>query len=210
MISPPHLTLRQIPCLYILAAVLLMSGCARTAPVSYYQLTAVGGALEETGSSVAGETVIGIGPVRLPEYLDRPQMVVRTGPNRVQLAERHRWVEPLGENIVRVLREDLAMMLNTEQLSIHPWGRDTRIAYQVGIDVVRFEGEGYRQGYLEAVWSIRDSDGGMLHPPLRSMHTVPAATPDHQGLAEALSGCVARLSREIGLELLRRLRETAN
>jgi len=46
-----------------------------------------------------GDATIGLGPIRLPELLDRPQIVIRTGSNRLQLAEDRRWAESLAENI---------------------------------------------------------------------------------------------------------------
>ena len=38
---------------------------------------------------------IGVGPVIMPGYLDRTQIVTRTGADQVELATFHRWAEPL-------------------------------------------------------------------------------------------------------------------
>jgi len=70
-------------------SVLVFVGCRSTPPpTAFYTLTAVTKA-ETTGPTQApkGHLAIGIGPVQLPGYLDRPQIVTRTTPDKVTLSE---------------------------------------------------------------------------------------------------------------------------
>lgn len=182
---------------FLFAMLLLIPGCTRTVQVSFYQLSAVGSPPFGDGDSVISDSVLGIGPVSLPEYLDRPQMIVRLGANQLQLSDSHRWVEPLAENIPHVLRENLANLLHTEQLLFYPWGRDMIVSYQLVIDLVRFDGDGLDKGYLEAIWSIRDSHGKVLLPARRSSYVVKTPSPDHKGLATALSETLFLFCRDI-------------
>ena len=46
--------------------------------------------------------------MRLPGISDRPQLVVRTGPQTVRILEFDRWAEPLDDLVPRVLAQDLA------------------------------------------------------------------------------------------------------
>jgi uncharacterized protein len=189
-------------CLILLTIVLLMSGCARTSPVTYYQLTAIDADRSAAAASAMGDLVIGIGPVRLPELLDRPQIVIRTGSNRLQLAEGRRWAESLSENITRVLRENLAARLATERIVYYPWSRAAAVDYQVVIEILRFEGEGYNKAHLEAIWSIQGRNGKILLPQRRVAYQAAAAQPDFEGLVQALSETLSRLCREIADQLL--------
>ena len=51
--------------------------------------------------------MIGLGPIRLPEYLDRFQMVVAVSENKYKLIDGHRWAEKLDQNISLALFKTL-------------------------------------------------------------------------------------------------------
>ena len=186
--------------LVLLACALLLAGCARTAPVSYYQLSAQ----ETARPAPAAETskmVLGIGPVRLPEYLDRPQIVTRLSATRLQLADSHRWAEPLGENIPRVLGENLSALLGTDRILLHPWPASRGTDYQLLVEILHFENEGDAAARLVALWSVKGKDGAMVLAERRSSLLIPAASRDQEGQVGALNGALRSLCREIAQEL---------
>lgn len=189
-------------CLVVVIA-LLLAGCARTQPTNWYQLAVVADGQAGAGVAATAQLFIGLGPIILPELLNRQQIVTRAGASRVELADRHRWAEPLQDNIARVMREDLAILLGTEQIIFYPWSRGTGVDYQVKVEIVRFEGQGLEQAELETLWSVLDREGEIVVPQRRSRQEVPAATADHEGLVKALSEALARCCREIAAELAR-------
>ena len=180
----------------------LLSDCARTQPVTFYQLSAI--ETDQVSAKVRpiGETVLGIGPVRLPEFLDRPQIVIRASTNRVQLIEGHRWAEPLAEGIPRTLRENLAAQLGTERIFYYPWNQKSGVDLQILVEILRFEGEGYAKAHLEAVWSIQGRKGKILLPQRRASYQIASPQPDCEGLVQALSQILSRLGQEIAGEIL--------
>ena len=181
---------------------LLLSGCGRSQTTVWYQLDAA--APRQTADTVVARRMsIGLGPLVLPEIVNRPQIVTRSGASRVELADRHRWAEPLQDNIARVMRDDLAILLVTEQIIFYPWSRGTGVDYQVKVEIVRFEGQGLEQAELEFLWSVLDREGEIVVPQRRSRQEVPAASADHEGLVKALSEALARCCREIAAELAR-------
>ncbi len=187
--------------LFALSA-LLLTGCARSQPIAWYQLDAA--ASQKTAGAMAAHRMsIGLGPLVLPEVVNRQQIVTRSGTSRLELADRHRWAEPLQDNIARVIRENLAVLLGTEQVIAYPWSRDTGVDYQIAIEIVRFEGEGLAQARLEALWSVLNREGKAVVPQRRSRLEVPAATADHEGLVVALNKALYRLSLEMAAELAR-------
>ena len=198
--SKPHL--RPGRRLILLALALLISGCGRSSPVTYYQLSAIDADRPAAATGAIGDAVIGLGPVRLPELLDRPQIVIRTGSNRLQLADDRRWAESLAENISRVLKENLAARLDSERILYYPWSQAAAVDYQIVIEILRFEGEGYSRADLEAIWSIQGRKGKILLPPRRVKYQVTSATPDFEGLVQALSESLSQLCREIGRQVL--------
>ena len=48
---------------------------------------------------------IGVGPVTVPDYLDRPQIATRSSSSSLQFSEFDRWAEPLEKNLMRVLAD---------------------------------------------------------------------------------------------------------
>ncbi len=184
-----------------LAGVLLLTGCARTASVSYYQLSALEAVRNVPATTEAGKMVIGIGPVRLPEYLDRPQIVTRLTPNRLQLADSHRWAEPLSENIPRVMGENLSALLGTDRIVLHLWPTSRATDYQLLVEVLYFENESDGAARLVVRWSVKGKDGGIVLPERRSSHQAPAASRDQEGQVTALNVALGSLCREIAQAL---------
>ena len=181
----------------MLGCALLLAGCARTTPVSYYQLSAQEAVRPAPASAEAGKMVLGIGPVRLPEYLDRPQLVTRLTPNRLQLADSHRWAEPLAENISRVMRENLSALLGTDRILLHPWPASRGTDYQLLAEVLHFENESDGAARLVALWSVKGKDGAIVLPERRSSLLVPAASRDQEGQVGALNAALGSFCREI-------------
>ena len=67
---------------YLMAVMLaIMAGCATTPPSRFYILEPVKTDAAAQPSEPA--TAVGVGPVELPKYLDRPQIVVRSGANEL-------------------------------------------------------------------------------------------------------------------------------
>src|SRR5580658_5103957 len=107
-------------------------------------------------TSPDSQLTIGVGPVSFPDYLRRLAVVTRVSPNRIDLSDEKRWAEPLDKNFVRVLSDNLATLLNTQRVEKYPWPLETRVDYQIEIDVQRFETTSDGQSQLRASWIIRD------------------------------------------------------
>jgi len=140
---------------------------------------------------------LGIGPIKFPGYLDRQEIVVRSAQNRFDVSENDRWAEPLQENFARVLSENLALLLNTDMITIHPWPPANRPRYQVEIEVFRFEANSERNGQLFARWSVLDSGDKKVAVVKESRVTRNAKEKSTDGSVAALSEAVGDLSREI-------------
>jgi uncharacterized protein len=91
----------------------LTAGCG-SAPSSRFYTLSAGAAPAATPSSLS----VAVGPVSIPAVVDRPQIVVTTGPNQVRLEEFNRWASPLQNGIARVVAENLVAMLGTPRINL--------------------------------------------------------------------------------------------
>jgi uncharacterized lipoprotein YmbA len=89
--------------------------------------------MQSQGNTTKGhqKLSIGVGPVEIPKILDRPQIVIRSGPNKVNVHEYHRWAASLDIIFSRVLTENLSLLLDTDQAALYPWQTDFKPHYRV-------------------------------------------------------------------------------
>jgi uncharacterized protein len=154
-------------------------------------------ATERQNSDPSAQISLGVGPVRLPAYLDRREIVMRVAPSRFDLSENDRWAEPLDENLTHVLTQNLSILLGSDQIIPYPWPLDQKPHYRVEIQVLRFESNSAGEAQLSARWAVID-DTGKETPNLKASRlTRRAKEKSTDGSVAALSETVADLSREI-------------
>jgi uncharacterized lipoprotein YmbA len=180
-----------------LGASLIVGGCA-SQPSRFYLLSAVPNtemaSLEMSGQQ--GPT-IGVGPVTLPRYVDRPQIVTRTSPYELKVAEFDRWAEALDTNFTRVLAENLSILLPTARVVMSPWPRAIPIDYQVTVDVTHFLSQVGGDSLLIADWTLFKGEGQDALTSGRSRFSASPGGQDYAAIVAAMSQTVASLSREI-------------
>ncbi len=84
---------------------------------------------------------VGVGPLRMPGYLDRPEMVVRIEANQVAPVPGARWGEPLAKSVLTIFGDDLGFRVGASEVLLFPWWTNQRIDYKVSVEVIRFEAE---------------------------------------------------------------------
>ena len=142
----------------LVAVALVTGGCSSPEP-RFYVLAGPVAPVKPAQASPAGVAAIGLGPVQFPGYLDRPQIVTRSGRNELDLAEFERWAEPLKDNAVQVIADTVSQNLGNRKVVLFPWKRVTPIAYQVTVDVKRFDRTRGGETELAVRWSLLTADG---------------------------------------------------
>ena len=177
------------------AAALALAACAGPAPrEDFYTLAAVAPPGAGPGASA---TSIYVGPVTVPEAVDRLPMVLRVSPNQVEIRDFHRWAEPLEAAIPRVLAENLSRLLGTPHVLSARQGTGRDVDYRVAVEVQRFESSLQEGATLDALWTVTPAKGRGAARSGRTVAQEPAATADPAGLAAAHSRALARLAGDI-------------
>lgn len=184
---------KTIVCLLLI----LLAGCASSPPPRFYLLSPFP---DEIAIQSAADTKcfdIGIGPVRLPEYTNRPQIVTRNSQNEVFRAQFDLWAEPLPETFSRVLGENLSRLLCADSVYYFPWETPRKPDYFVKVNVIEMNGYLDDKAFLQVQWSIWGDRGKKELFQKRSAYSEPIKGASYEGLVLAYSNMVGQLSRDI-------------
>ena len=189
-----------VPLLSVCIATLL--GCATTTPSRFYTLTPMKGPDASTGVIHVEEgAILALGPVRLPEYLDRPQIATRSEGNEIRLHETERWAGSLQEDVSRVLLENLSALLAGKRVNVVRWtsAMQTMAPFRnrMAIEILRFEGSVGGTVVLKARYALLGPDGKKVIAAGESTVREPAGGSDYDSLVAAMSRALAAFSREI-------------
>lgn len=198
--------LKRIP-----ASLLIRSGCVlfclamatacspKSRPANFYLLQPVSAAVAVAEETSVGGNIVGVGPVDIPAYLDRPQIVTEGTGAKLRLDEFQRWAEPLRENFSRVLAENLSVLLPSSHIVLFPWNRAITPDYQVEIQIIRFQANEAGVSELKAHWNILRGNQPLLLKEFKVRK--PVAGNDFTARVEALSLALGDFSQEIAREL---------
>jgi hypothetical protein len=182
----------------------LLAGCGSSSQrVEFYTLNPLTGMQAEANTPATDQELsIGIGPVEIPEILDRPQIVTRSGPNKLNIDEFHRWAGRMDESLGQVLAENISLLLGTDQVAVYPWQTDFKPRYRVALKIRYFEGQWGKDVLLEAIWSVSNQQSQQTHTVRKSVINESLSTEaDYEVLVAAHSRAIAQLSREIVQEI---------
>jgi len=182
-------------------ALLPAAGCAlllpKTNPPQFFVLSAD----EPGGSGEALPIALGVGPVQLPGYLDRPQIATRSGPNTIAYSESHRWATPLQQGVADVLMVDLGRRLHTDRITAFPFALGLPRDYDVSVEFLHFEPAADGGVLVEALWRIRDAASGEERVVRQTSLSRTGPPRDAAAAAGALSAALGDLADEIAAAL---------
>ena len=182
----------------VTAIMFLISACINTPLPDYYVLTPEKNSVAEAViAKVNPNVALGIGPVTIPETVNRPNIVTPLDSNQVEVAEYHRWSEPLIENISRVVITNIADRLSLNKLYAYPW-LGNPVDYQVRIDVLRMIGSPSQSVTMQVRWQILTGEKPRQLLLTRiSEYTEATGGDGYSPMVSAYSRAVASLSDDI-------------
>jgi uncharacterized lipoprotein YmbA len=186
----------------VIGLVLALGGCTNFSalpdPSRFFTLSSLSQGDESVERRPQAPAIsVGIGPVSLPGYLDRQEIVTRIAQNQLRLSEYDRWAEPLEEGVGRVISENVASILRAERITSYPWPVDRKPLYQVEIEVLRFEANNAQEAQLAARWTVRNTGkkDAVLYRDTRLLRS--ARERSTAASVAALSEVLAELSQQI-------------
>jgi uncharacterized protein len=180
------------------------SGCLffSSSPVPrFYTLHSTVNFAETAKLDIAPKLIIGIGPVEVPEYQNRPQIVTRNKEGLLTFAQFERWGESLDSGIGGLILENLTEIFPQADFQIFPCNFSIPLDYQVMVNIVQLESQLDKDVFLTTQWTIIDSRTKEMLLTKRSQIRQEINPHTYSGLAQALSKACSALSVEIAENL---------
>jgi len=180
----------------------ILAGCASAPKEQFYTLS--NGAADRA-SLPAGDYAVAVGPVYVPEVVDRPHLVLRVRGSEVRISEQVRWAEPLKEGIARAVATNLARDLQNGRVSPRATPGAGEADYRVIVDVQHFDSVLGKAATIEVMWTVRRvKDGEVRTGRMTAREAV--ADNSYEELVAAHARALADVSRSIA-ETIRSSRE---
>lgn len=175
-------------------------GGAKTQP-EFFTLSPAAGA---TATPVATRPELGLalGQIELPRYLDRDELVTRSGPHELEVWGGVRWGGSLRTDIQRVVADDLGQLLGTARIAVYPVEARFPVRYRVLLDLLEFGGPRGGPVTLRARWTIAASDGAALAVGESAVQQ-PLASASWEDYVAAHSAALGAVTRELAEHIAR-------
>ncbi len=190
---------RELLRILAVAALSLLTACGSSPPVNYYSLET----LETYYSRDSGNSMlIGVGPLRTPDYLSRSRIVTRGDDGSVFIDDFNRWVEPVDDAVYRIVSLNLDALLEDAVVIGYPYTYVADIDYQVLGRIDRFGADHDGRVELRVQWAVTTPNGEVLVSPKRATYEA-RANPgrDYPSIARAMSEAMQAFSRDVADEI---------
>ncbi len=177
----------------------VITGCASPREHLYTIESIPSDAAQVVAADSAGRTVV-VGPVSIPQLVDRPQLVIRTGPSQVDIAEQERWAAPLKESLPRLLASELNKRAPGVRFVEFGSAAINLPSAHLRVEIRRFDVEPGRGATIDAHWIYRPNVGDAVTEHEASFHE-PLTGTGYEGYVEALRRACLGLARSMAASL---------
>jgi len=180
---------------------LLVGACGSSPPVRYFALSPMDSVQRQDPDDAV---TLGVGPIRLPEYLNRSQIVTRGGGSELEVDDFSRWAEPLTLAFHRVVSTDVDNMMDGVIVITFPWEAvvQNEVDYRLVGEVTRFDANLSGRVVLDIQWAISATTEQGAELIRRTKYETQAARSDDPAIvASAMNDALAMFSRDVVSEL---------
>jgi uncharacterized protein len=176
----------------------MLTGCASSQPTRFFVLNALEYSRKEPPQTCQHDRIftVGINPVNMPRYLDRPQIMTRVNDNELRLSELNVWAEPLKDTLTRVIAQNLRSVPCAD-IVIMPKALSKQIIYRLSADVIRLDGTLGGQALLHVQWSIIEEQTQKMLIAKVSTYREPVQSHDYNALVYAYNRVLDSFSQEV-------------
>lgn len=190
----------------LLIVLVALNGCGTTPPSTFYVLDSSDLPVKSSTLKNADHIVIGIEPIIIPNYLERPQIVTREKDGvTLTISEFNRWAEQLSSVLPRVLASSISKTMKYPAAKQINLNRDL-FQYRLFVEVLRFDATLDNEAVLDVWWTIMTNSGKFLYR-TRSTLIEPVG-PTYADLVHSEQVLLKKLGKVIGDYALTHLSES--
>ncbi len=152
----------------------ILAACGASPPVRFYDLVTD----VPTTTAKSSDRLIGIGPFSVPDYLKRPQIVVRGPGNALALAEFDRWAETPDHAFTRWLGGETDRQLQVGVVVAYPYAGVGPVDVRVRGAVQRWDTDASGEAALVVQWGVVGAQDEILVPMRTASFTAQATNSD--------------------------------
>lgn len=193
-----HLTKLKLCILTLFAlSYVTITGCSiggQSSPSHFYML--------EPLQSISATTNLnnlsmGVGPIRIPGYIDRPQIITKTSTAEIQLADFDRWAEPMGGMVTRTITSNITALTGSNFIQMHPWPPNASFNYQIAANIINLENNEAGDALLIVNWRLINKNDEYGVKTQHSQFHATARDTSYASRVAALNDVLAQFSQEI-------------
>jgi len=176
----------------------ILTGCAASQPTRFFVLNALEHSQKQSPQSCQNDKIftLGINPINLPRYLDRPQIMTKVNDNEFKLSELNVWAEPLKDTLTRVIAQNLNSVPCVD-IVLMPKAISKQINYRLSAEVIRLDGTLGGQALFDVQWSITEEQTKRVLIAKVSKYREPVLSHDYNALVYAYNRVLDSFSQEI-------------
>ena len=194
--------MRKAAFIAIFCGALVLSGCitGKQPSTRFYVLDPMPASVAALGGAPTDPPLsVDIAALRLPQYLQRPQIVTRTANNELRLDEYHQWGGNLAKNMMRVTARNLARLLGTARITVFSRRSPEPADIRVEIDVLQFERGPDSRVALSAQWRLLSAKDGK--PVVARISDLYSETVNGESSVQNMVGLMSRLMAQLSGEI---------
>jgi uncharacterized lipoprotein YmbA len=194
--------MKMLPLLLITAS-LLLSGCRSSQPTRYYVLAAAPAA-QDAAAKLASPSLpspVMLRRLRLPEYLDRAEIVRRQATNELSISDHDLWGEKFKLAMTSVLERNLAALLGDQSLLFFRNYAVPADCRYLLVNFHQFEAAADKEFIAAGYCYLETVDGVSASPNWHFSYSQPLAGDSISCLVDAHNSALADIARQIAAAL---------
>ena len=176
---------------------LILVACFPSKPTNFYLLKAMKTTHSGQNEPRFEKSTVLVKPVKFPEYLEKPQMVIRENNYKLQLSEYHRWAEPLKDNFTRIFIENLNIRIAPGNAVVYSELDGIEPNYQLSIEVLRLDVNTNDQAVLRVKWLLLAGKNDKRIKRLNNEYSIPIENESFESGVEAQSQAIALFADQV-------------
>lgn len=154
--------------------------------------------------SIKTEHIVGIGEVKLADYLEKKELATRLDHGRMRIRQKNLWAGALNRNIQRVLKVNLSQLIPSRTFLAYPWEEPVSDTHRLFLSIDQFDGDANGTVTFMGHWSLVDQRENRLVTGENFLLTQ-RGDPDTSGIVRTQSRLLERLSRIIAQKIRNRI-----